>query len=89
MELKVPAYRVDVQREIDVIEDILRIYGYNNIQINEKVSSSIVAGEGFLDHKVSEGISDLLITHGFNEAMNLSMYKKSTTIGLDLAKKIL
>ncbi|MGP2570622.1 phenylalanine--tRNA ligase subunit beta [Ornithobacterium rhinotracheale] len=76
LELKVPAYRVDVQREIDVIEDILRIYGYNNIQINEKVSSSIVAGEGFLDHKVSEGISDLLITHGFNEAMNLSMYKK-------------
>ncbi|MRJ09101.1 phenylalanine--tRNA ligase subunit beta [Ornithobacterium rhinotracheale] len=76
LELKVPAYRVDVQREIDVIEDILRIYGYNNIQINEKVSSSIVAGEGFLNHKVSEGISDLLITHGFNEAMNLSMYKK-------------
>lgn len=76
LELKVPAYRVDVQREIDVIEDILRIYGYNNIQFNEKVSSSIVAGEGFLQHKISEGISDLLTTHGFNEAMNLSMYKK-------------
>lgn len=87
LELKVPAYRVDVQREIDVIEDILRIYGYNNIQINEKVSSSIVAGEGFLDHKVSEGISDLLITHGFNEAMNLSMYKKEYNDWLGFSEK--
>ncbi|MBV7439878.1 phenylalanine--tRNA ligase subunit beta [Weeksellaceae bacterium TAE3-ERU29] len=76
LELEVPAYRVDVQREIDVIEDILRIYGYNNIQLKEKVSTSIVPGEGFLNQKVTEGISDLLTAHGFNEAMNISIYKE-------------
>lgn len=76
LELQVPPYRVDVQREIDVIEDILRIYGYNNIQLKEKVSTSIVPGEGFLNQKITESISDLLIAQGFNEAMNISMYKK-------------
>ena len=76
LELEVPAYRVDVQREIDIIEDILRIYGYNNIQLKEKVSTSIVPGEGFLNQKVTEGISDLLTAHGFNEAMNISIYKE-------------
>lgn len=76
LELRVPPYRVDVQREIDVIEEILRIYGYNSIQLNEKISTSIVEGEGFLSQRIQNAIADLLTAHGFNEAMNISMYKQ-------------
>lgn len=76
LELKVPAYRVDVQREIDVIEEILRIYGYNSIPKKEKVSFSIVKGEGFERNDFINRLSDFLVSCGFFEAMNISMYSE-------------
>lgn len=76
LELKVPAYRVDVQREIDVIEEILRIYGYNSIPQKEKVSFSIVKGEGFERNDFINRLSDFLVSCGFFEAMNISMYSE-------------
>lgn len=76
LELKVPAYRVDVQREIDVIEEILRIYGYNSIPKKEKVSFSIVKGEGFERNDFINRLSDYLVSCGFFEAMNISMYSE-------------
>lgn len=75
MELEIPAYRVDVQREADLIEEILRIYGFNNIPNKEKISTSIVLGEGFADEKIENTLAEMLVSQGFHEAMNLSMYK--------------
>lgn len=76
LELKIPSYRVDVQREIDVIEEILRIYGYNSIPQKEKVSFSIVEGEGFSRNDFINHISNFLVSCGFFEAMNISMYSE-------------
>lgn len=76
LELRVPSYRVDVQREVDVIEEILRIYGYNSIPQKEKVSFSIVKGEGFDKNDFVNHISNFLVSHGFFEAMNISMYSQ-------------
>lgn len=77
LDLEIPAYRVDVQREIDVIEDILRIYGYNHIKIQNKLTYSIVSDDGFKEQKIEETLAQSLINKGFNEAINISMYKES------------
>lgn len=74
--LDVPAYRVDVQREADVIEEILRIYGFNKIDTPKKMSFSIVSGNGFPEDQMENSIADMLVNQGFYEAMNLSMYPK-------------
>ncbi|MGI9526228.1 MAG: phenylalanine--tRNA ligase subunit beta [Weeksellaceae bacterium] len=77
LELEVPAYRVDVQREADIIEEILRIYGFNNIKGNEKVSFSIVPSEGYEKDKIENALAESLVSLGFNEAINLSMFKQA------------
>jgi len=69
LELEIPAYRVDVNREADVVEEILRIYGYNNIEIYDSISSSLNHTERPSKHKVISLISDLLTSNGFNETM--------------------
>ncbi len=73
--LEVPTYRVDVTREVDVIEEILRIYGYNNVEISEHVNSSL----SYIQHpdkeKVQNIISDLLTNNGFSEIMCNSLTK--------------
>lgn len=76
LELEIPAYRVDVQREADLIEEILRIYGYNQINHEDKISFSIVSGEGFYEDKIENVLADSLVSLGFSEVMNLSLYKK-------------
>lgn len=65
--LKIPSYRVDVCREADVIEDILRIYGYNNVEIPEKISISVNNTIKPDKDKIVNSISDLLISQGFYE----------------------
>ncbi len=75
MKLSVPPYRVDVQREVDVIEDILRIYGYNNIEIPEAVHSTLVYSDKPDDHKVKNIIANQLVSQGFNEIMCNSLTK--------------
>ncbi|SMO35980.1 phenylalanyl-tRNA synthetase beta subunit [Saccharicrinis carchari] len=77
MLLSVPPYRVDVQREVDVIEDILRIYGYNNIEIPSQVHSTLVYSDKPDNHKVKNIIADMLVAQGFNEIMCNSLTKPS------------
>ncbi|WP_066629466.1 phenylalanine--tRNA ligase subunit beta [Labilibacter marinus] len=77
MLLSIPPYRVDVQREVDVIEDILRIYGYNNIEIPAEVHSTLVYSDKPDDHKVKNIIANQLTAQGFNEIMNNSLTKPS------------
>lgn len=71
--LSIPSYRVDVQREVDVIEDILRVYGYNNIDFKEKLTASIASTSKFEDHKVQNVIGDILTSQGFYEIMSNSL----------------
>ncbi|ESU21190.1 phenylalanyl-tRNA synthetase beta subunit [Flavobacterium enshiense DK69] len=71
--LTVPAYRVDVQREIDVIEEILRVYGYNNINFTTKLNASISNSSRTEDYKVQNVIANQLASQGFNEMMANSL----------------
>jgi len=74
--VKVPAYRVDVQRPCDVVEDILRIYGYNNVEIPTQLKSSLVIkGEEDQKHKLANLVSEQLVGEGFNEILNNSLTK--------------
>lgn len=72
-ELVVPAYRVDVRREADVIEEVLRIYGFNNIPLPEKLNSSISLRERINKEKIYNVAADLLTGNGFSEIMNNSL----------------
>ena len=73
--LDVPAYRVDVTREADVIEEILRIYGYNNVETTDSVKSTLSYAPKPDTNKWKNIISDLLSNKGFNEAMSNSLTK--------------
>jgi phenylalanyl-tRNA synthetase beta chain len=75
LELKVPPFRVDVQRESDVIEEILRIYGYNNIELPSQLNSTIVYSDKVPAEKLQTTISDLLTSAGFNEILCNSLSK--------------
>ncbi|QZT37075.1 phenylalanine--tRNA ligase subunit beta [Halosquirtibacter xylanolyticus] len=81
--LKVPAYRVDVQREADVVEDILRIYGYNNVQPGTAVKSTIQYSHKPNKHKLQNMVSDSLSACGFNEIWSNSLGKASNYDGLN------
>ncbi len=71
--LEVPAYRVDVQREIDVIEEVMRIYGFNTIPVPEKVNTSISYFEKNSPQKIQNIVSDVLVANGFLEGMSNSL----------------
>lgn len=73
LDLIVPAYRNDVTREADVIEDILRVYGYNNVDFGTKLNSSISFSEGFNVERTTEIIANQLASMGFNEMMANSL----------------
>ena len=75
--LNVPPYRVDVQREADVIEDILRIYGFNNVEVPASVRSTLSYSEKPDDFQLKNIISDILASNGFCEIMNNSLTKAS------------
>ena len=75
--LTIPAYRVDVQREIDVIEEILRVYGYNNINFSEKLNATVSNAPRTEDYKVQNIISTQLNSQGFNEMMANSLTTSS------------
>ena len=74
--LTIPSYRVDVQREVDVIEEILRVYGYNNVKYSHKLNTSI-SFDNFDGVKIENIVSNQLIAQGFNEAMANSLTKAS------------
>ena len=74
LDIEVPAYRVDVQRPCDVVEDILRIYGYNNIEIPTQLKSCLVIkGEEDRKHKLANIVGEQLVGSGFNEILNNSL----------------
>lgn len=73
--LHVPVYRVDVQRDVDVIEDILRIYGYNNVEIGDTLKSNLSFGTKPDSYKLQHLISEQLTAQGFNEVLNNSLTK--------------
>lgn len=74
--LQIPAYRVDVRRPCDVVEDILRIYGYNNIEIPTSVNSTLnVKGNEDKSHKLQNIIAEQLVGCGFNEILNNSLQR--------------
>ena len=76
LELEIPAYRVDVTRPCDVVEDLLRIYGYNNVEIPTQLKSSLVIkGEEDRKHKLANLVSEQLVGEGFNEILNNSLTK--------------
>lgn len=75
--LLVPAYRVDVTREIDVIEEILRVYGYNNIGFSKKFNATVSYSARTEDYKVQNIISNQLVSLGFNEIMANSLTSAS------------
>ncbi|WP_299116316.1 phenylalanine--tRNA ligase subunit beta [uncultured Winogradskyella sp.] len=71
--LTVPAYRNDVQREADIIEEILRVYGYNNVGTTEKLNASISNSSRFEDYKLQNIIGNQLASQGFFEIMANSL----------------
>lgn len=76
LKLEIPAYRVDVTRPCDVVEDILRIYGYNNVEIPTQLKSSLVIkGDEDQKHKLANLVSEQLVGEGFNEILNNSLTK--------------
>lgn len=92
--LAVPRYRVDVQRECDVVEDILRIYGYDNVEFPEKLNTSLAYGIKPDPEKLRRKIAEQLTAQGFNEILNNSLtkiayYEPLTELTLDTCVKIM
>ena len=74
LELEVPAYRVDVQRPCDVVEDVLRIYGYNNVEIPSHLKGCLVVkGDEDNKHKLANVVGEQLVGCGFSEILNNSL----------------
>ncbi|WP_339844900.1 phenylalanine--tRNA ligase subunit beta [uncultured Dokdonia sp.] len=71
--MTIPAFRNDVTREADVIEEILRVYGYNNITFGKKLNATVSSSSKFDDHKVSDVIGNQLAAQGFYEMMANSL----------------
>ena len=76
LKLSVPPFRVDVQHPCDIVEEILRIYGYNNVEFDKSVRSSLtVQGDVDRAHKMQDLVSEQLVGCGFNEILNNSLTK--------------
>ncbi len=84
--LLVPAYRVDVTREADVVEDVLRIYGYNNVEISQTIKSAITIQKKPDKVRITDLASEFLSANGFNEIMCNSLTKASYYEGLESIK---
>lgn len=85
LEVEIPPYRADVQREVDLIEEILRIYGYNQIKTPEKITYSVVKNDINNHHNLENSVASYLVSSGFHEAMNNSLFKteNDSIYGLD------
>ncbi|MBO4307490.1 MAG: phenylalanine--tRNA ligase subunit beta [Bacteroidales bacterium] len=77
MSLRIPTCKVDVYRECDVVEEIMRIYGYNNITFDERLNSCLSYGIKPNPQKIKNIASDYLSYNGFNEIMNNSLTKSA------------
>lgn len=75
--LNVPRFKTDVTREADVIEEVMRVYGYNNVEISNQISFGVQQNVFTSTNELENKISDLLIGYGFNEIMSLSLTKEA------------
>jgi phenylalanyl-tRNA synthetase beta chain len=75
LKLLIPTFKVDVKREVDIVEEILRIYGYNNIDIPEKLNSSVSLRQQPDLERIQNIVADYLVAQGFIEIMNNSLTK--------------
>ncbi|MBQ4279762.1 MAG: phenylalanine--tRNA ligase subunit beta [Rikenellaceae bacterium] len=82
LSVAVPSYRVDVRREADLIEDILRIYGYNNVEIPQHVNSTLSYAPNPDKDKLTNSVADFLTSNGFTEIMSNSLTKAAYYEGL-------
>lgn len=83
LELAVPKYRFDVMRDVDVVEDIMRIYGYNNIQLSGYIKANLSPkSQEDIDYKRQLVISEQLVGAGYNELLNNSLMPKALYEGL-------
>ena len=73
--LTIPSYRVDVTREADIVEEILRVYGYNNIEIPQKINTSIASSDHLSPEKIENIAANYLIANGLKETMANSLTK--------------
>lgn len=79
LQVAVPPYRVDVTREVDVVEEVLRIYGYNNVEIKSQILASLNTQEKPDREVVLNQVADLLIANGYREILSNSLTKSSYT----------
>ncbi len=85
--LQVPAYRVDVTRPCDIVEEVLRVYGYNNVEIPTQLKSSLtIKGDLDKSYKLQNLIGEQLVGCGFNEILNNSLTKTSYYDGMETYK---
>ncbi len=73
--LTIPTYRVDVHREADIVEEVLRIYGYNNINTSDKLNTSISFSEKITNEKIENITANFLVARGYYETMANSLTK--------------
>ena len=73
LNILVPPYRVDVQRAEDVVEDVLRIYGYNNVELSSNLHAAIIHHDGVNQTKLRNTVADMLVGSGWYEIMNNSL----------------
>mgnify|MGYP003411773881 FL=1 len=86
--LTIPSYRVDVQREIDVIEEILRVYGYNKIEFSKKLNATVSNSPRNEDYKIQNIVASQLNSQGFNEIMANSLTTASYVTLSDSLKEV-
>ena len=89
LQLQVPTYKVDVTREVDVIEEILRIYGYNNIEIPMQIKASLNYSPKPDKEVVQHQIADMLTANGFDEILSNSLTKSAYSENADEMVRIL
>lgn len=94
LQLSIPPFKVDVTREADVVEEILRIYGYNNIDLSDSLHSSLSYSRKPDPEKLQQKLADYLSNNGFNEILTNSLtssayYEKSEVFSFDECVKIL
>ncbi len=95
LHLRVPAYRVDVTRPCDVVEEILRVYGYNNVEFSSEMHTNLSPkGDTDLSYELQQRVSDRLTGEGFMEILNnsltaVSYYEKSEQMPLDHCVKVM
>jgi len=86
--VQVPPYRVDVTREVDVVEEVLRMYGYNNIALKPQLKTSLEAQEKPDKEIVVNQVADMLVANGFREILNNSLTKAAFVDDLETAVRL-